>query len=127
MNRLVRAKYSQLKKSARRRGIAFSLTRNDVYGLVHNIPAQCPCCKESLSRPGYPNSRNYPTVDRFDSKRGYEPDNVLLLCNRCNSAKGMLEDPARRIKDTHPNVQLHLVQKWMHEIWLSRCLMESYR
>lgn len=34
---------------------------------------------------------NYsPTLDRIDSKRGYIPTNVWVICNRCNRAKGSL-------------------------------------
>lgn len=38
------------------------------------------------------NQYNANTVDRIDSRRGYEPDNVQALCKACNHVKGSIEN-----------------------------------
>jgi len=57
----------------------------------------CPYCKKLMNYGlGY-NKRLFiinfgselrPSLDRIDGKKGYEPDNVWVICTECNTWKG---------------------------------------
>ena len=71
------------RKGAKNRGLVFAITANDLY-----IPENCPCCGVVLARfSGQSSFGPQPSIDRLDSARGYEPDNVAIICWRCNSIK----------------------------------------
>lgn len=54
---------------------------------VH-VPSHCPCCgvKMEFGRP----VENSPTLDRIDNAVHYVRGNVIVVCYRCNRAKGDL-------------------------------------
>lgn len=64
-------------QAARKRGLAYDLTNDQVVSLVKPL---CHYCGE----PGTP----HVGIDRKDNDEGYIPDNVVPCCKRCNWAKG---------------------------------------
>lgn len=67
---------------AKRRGIEFSLAREDVV-----IPEFCPILGIRLDPVGTLGSFAVPSVDRLDSRRGYVKGNVAVISFRANSLK----------------------------------------
>ena len=83
-NAIFSKRYHGLRCSARRRGHIVTLTVADVRRLFDEFP-NCPCCGVGFEY--VRKSARKPTIDRCDSKLGYTPDNVQLLCDACNQAK----------------------------------------
>jgi hypothetical protein len=70
---------------AKRKGLEFD-------GLVHllgTMPIHCACCKTTLdyARGQGRSPLSAPSLDRFDTRRGYTKDNVRVVCLRCNQLK----------------------------------------
>ena len=74
----VRGKYIQYKASAKRRGLVFPLTLEQ-FKEYWGLP--CSYCGGQISTIG---------LDREDSTRGYEVDNIIPCCARCNIAKASM-------------------------------------
>ena len=60
-------------------------------GLIAIVPAFCPCCNKQLVPQG--NQVNSPTVDRLDSRKGYELNNIWIICHACNTIKHNALEP----------------------------------
>jgi hypothetical protein len=65
--------------------------------LAKTPPMTCLCCKSDLDYStgrGRADRDNSPSLDRFDSRRGYTIDNVVVICYRCNTLKkdGAIEE-----------------------------------
>ena len=77
------------RRHARDAGRVFILTREQFTALVL---APCHYCgKEPSNHRVTKNCREgliYNGIDRIDNTRGYEADNVVSCCRRCNTAKG---------------------------------------
>jgi hypothetical protein len=75
-----------VKSRATRRGIAFSITRDDIA-----IPDACPCCSRTLERRNGEFAKGAtdasPSLDRIIPSLGYVPGNVAVICYRCNELK----------------------------------------
>tara|TARA_R110002020_G_scaffold198231_2_gene399472 strand:- start:6901 stop:7320 length:420 start_codon:yes stop_codon:yes gene_type:complete len=69
------------KARARRRNIFFDLSLNDI-----KINRHCPILGIPFEV-GSKNWHNSPSLDRIDNRRGYEPDNVIVVCMMANSIK----------------------------------------
>lgn len=77
--------YNQLKSSASKRGIHFGLTVDELNHL--SFPITCPVLGIPLSyNRGKPQDNSY-SIDRFDSTKGYEIDNVVVISYRANRLK----------------------------------------
>lgn len=76
-----RAIFGQLRARARREGIEFTLTLEDIV-----VPENCPVLGIPLSWGG-PVSRNTPSVDRIDNNKGYVKGNICIVSLRANSLK----------------------------------------
>jgi hypothetical protein len=66
---------------AKQLGVPFSIELSDIL-----IPEQCPIptCAAVLS----PSSRNTtPSLDKIVPRLGYTPENIVVICNRCNRKK----------------------------------------
>lgn len=78
--------WSRIRGNARRRGITFRLTRDQVMALI-----VLPCVYCGRSETNYARARldtlKYSGLDRVDSAEGYVPDNVVPCCKFCNSGK----------------------------------------
>ena len=72
----------------RRRGHNCGLT---IDGLIAITPSHCPCCKKILVPQG--SVKNSPTVDRIDTTKGYELNNIWVICFQCNQTKGQHRFP----------------------------------
>lgn len=74
------------KSRAKKKGLEFSISASDLPMLK-----MCPCCgvemcmRDGVAKPG-PTPQS-PSIDRFDSNRGYVPGNVAIICWRCNELK----------------------------------------
>ncbi len=72
-----------VKARAKLKCIEFSLVESDI-----KIPVKCPSCKVNI-RFAYEGRQpdNTPSLDRIDNTRGYVPDNIDVICYRCNHLK----------------------------------------
>ncbi len=59
--------------------------------LILLTPSHCPCCGTVLVPQGKQN--NSPSVDRLDATKGYEKDNIWIICHSCNAKKGNTKSP----------------------------------
>lgn len=80
------------KARARQKELEFDhrLTTTFVREWIQRSPT-CACCEVPFTfEPHGSKNRNpkTPSLDRFDSTKGYTLDNVALLCWRCNDVKG---------------------------------------
>jgi hypothetical protein len=85
--------FNSVKYSARARGITFDIGRSDIGTLIKNQKWNC-------ARTGIPFDLTMgdgikpfgPSVDRIDNARGYERDNIQVVCNVYNFAKSRFSD-----------------------------------
>lgn len=70
------------RSKAKRRGIEFTLTREDI-----QIPAMCPVLGVPLKIGDGCVQPNSPTIDRIDSSKGYVRGNVQIISHRANTMK----------------------------------------
>ena len=78
--------YNQAKVRAKKRGYKFDLNLDE---LIRTAPTHCPLLDLELhyGKPiGYHNPCA-PSLDRFDSTRGYTQDNVWIISRRANLIK----------------------------------------
>jgi hypothetical protein len=71
----------QAKARARKRNIFFDLTLEDIH-----IGESCPILGIPFEV-GAEHWYNSPSLDRINNKRGYEPDNIIVVCTMANSIK----------------------------------------
>lgn len=94
-------KVAMMVRAASRRAKAKGLKIDDgLYELLTtDLAENCPCCGVRMDyaarRTASQTTRDTgPSIDRVDNRRGYELDNVKIICYRCNSIKrdGLAED-----------------------------------
>lgn len=79
----VRATLSTIKGRAKRKGIEFSITEDDVI-----IPDICPLLGIPITFGGnYTNRNNSPSIDRIDNSKGYTSDNIRVISFLANTIK----------------------------------------
>lgn len=71
------------RKSARKRGIEFSITRDQ----MPDVPDICPILKIPLDWHPDSDMKFSPSVDRIDNDKGYIPDNLQFVSFRANTLK----------------------------------------
>lgn len=77
--------YSQLKESAKKRNIEFSLLLSDLNDLT--FPITCPILNIPMTfNTGRALDNSY-SVDRIDSSKGYIEGNIVVISNRANRLK----------------------------------------
>lgn len=79
--------HASLRHRARARGLPATITTDF---LRRNLPVVCPVLGVPLRiylGAGHGPRRDSPTVDRIDNRRGYEADNVVVVCGRANAIK----------------------------------------
>ena len=82
------------KKRARRRNIFFDLNLEDI-----QIGTHCPILGLKFEV-GMDNWQNSPSLDRIDNNRGYESDNVIVVCMMANTIKNQATpDQIRKVAD----------------------------
>lgn len=87
------------KGRARRKGVAFAITIDDV-----DIPDVCPIFGMKLKKNKGFSQDNSPTLDRIRPDLGYVPGNVVVLSHLANT-----------IKSTATSADLYMVADWLHE------------
>ncbi len=81
----IRTLYSRVKSSAKRRGIPFALTLTDLNNLT--FPVTCPILQIPLKfNRGNVQDNSY-SLDRIDSTKGYEIDNIIVISYKANRLK----------------------------------------
>lgn len=84
---------SSIKVSARNRGLSFSLLRSDIEALAEKQNWTCAMTGIALDVGTTKGSQPFrPSVDRIDSKRGYDVENIQLVCLMYNIAKNQFND-----------------------------------
>lgn len=89
-NKPVRAKrmFYSARSSAAARGLSFALTQNDILSGLEKQEWKCARTRIPFDLIACDGKRPFgPTIDRTDSKRGYEPDNIQFVCLMYNTAK----------------------------------------
>ena len=82
------------KKRARRRNIFFDLNLEDI-----KIGTHCSILGLKFEV-GMDNWQNSPSLDRIDNNRGYESDNVIVVCMMANTIKNQATpDQIRKVAD----------------------------
>jgi len=83
---------NNLKGSARKRGIPFTISIVDLNNL--SFPITCPLLNIKINYHRRDVGDDSPSVDRIDSSRGYEPDNIWIISYKANRMKndGTLEE-----------------------------------
>lgn len=101
MNQLdkIHRKFRNSKTNARRRGIDFSISREDYTRLFNDTT--CAVTGRRLVL-GHPSEELRPTIDRVDNTKGYEIGNVQIVSERMN-----------RIKNDSTVRELELIVKYM--------------
>jgi hypothetical protein len=69
------------KARAKRRNFFFDLTIEDIH-----IGTECPILGIPFEV-GLQNWQSSPSLDRINNQRGYEPDNIIVVCMMANSIK----------------------------------------
>jgi len=80
----VKITYNRLKASAKRRGIPFDLTLVDLNNLSY--PMTCPILGMRLKFNNKLMDDSY-SIDRIDSNKGYEIDNIIVISWKANRLK----------------------------------------
>lgn len=71
------------KKRAKKNGLVFNLQLEDVV-----VPEFCPLLGLRLQTNAKGHAHNSPSLDRFDSSKGYVKGNVWVISHRANTLKG---------------------------------------
>lgn len=79
---LVKYLYSQIRFRAKRRGLEFTITRDDIV-----VPTHCPILGIPLIFTEGHHTDNSPSLDRIDNLKGYIPGNVHVISWRANRIK----------------------------------------
>ena len=81
----IREVYNSLKASAKKRNIPFTLTLSELNNLT--FPISCPILGIPLRYNRGRAQDDSVSIDRIDSKRGYEIDNIVVVSWRANRLK----------------------------------------
>jgi 5-methylcytosine-specific restriction endonuclease McrA len=79
--------YNQYRISARKRALAFSLTKEEFRKITEQHCRYCGTAPAQEHCAGY-GAYRYNGVDRKNNEEGYTLENVVPCCYRCNRAKG---------------------------------------
>lgn len=85
--------YNSMKTNAKKRGIEFNLSSEEVFSLIEQPCYYCGMNKSNkINTDGYHYDEPfmYNGVDRIDSYKGYSIDNVVTCCKYCNLAKNTM-------------------------------------
>ena len=85
--RKVLAKY---KRDASRRNLSWTLTGTEFDALTASNCIYCAIPPSQVNRESKNGVFVYNGIDRVDNERGYDPDNVVSCCRKCNWAKSTM-------------------------------------
>jgi hypothetical protein len=99
-----RGKYTELKKDAKKRGLAFLLTLEEVTAMWRG---DCRYCGNTLK---------FVSLDRVDNEKPYTLENTIPCCRWCNYTKGtgssaFFYAQCKRVVDTMP-IELSTGDEW---------------
>jgi len=80
----IKSLYNRLKSSAKKRNIPFTLTLTELNNLT--FPISCPILNIPLNSNNKQSDNSY-SVDRIDSDKGYEIDNIIVVSWKANRLK----------------------------------------
>jgi 5-methylcytosine-specific restriction endonuclease McrA len=91
-NRTPSGKFYNLKFRAKKSNIPFLLTRKQFGEWFLNQELKCHYCGKSVNFGGEDytngNSMKHLTIDRKNTILGYDIDNIVISCRKCNTIKG---------------------------------------
>lgn len=88
-----RARASSIRQGAKKRGLSFSLTHEDLIALWESQDGRCAITGVPMTwKVGQGRLPTAVSVDRVDGERGYEPGNIRLVCNAVNIMRGQFSD-----------------------------------
>ena len=91
-NRSISGIYSNLKFSAKKRNIIVKISKEEFITWYNSQEKKCYYCdrtiEETKNDVGLNSSSYRLSIDRKNNRKGYELDNIVLSCNRCNNVKG---------------------------------------
>jgi hypothetical protein len=94
--------YNSLKASAKKRNIPFTLTLTDLNNLT--FPIRCPILNIPLSVNNIQSDNSY-SIDRIDSSKGYEIDNIIVISWKANRLKNNATDEElQKIAEFYKNI-----------------------
>lgn len=99
-------KYTEAKSRAKRRGLSFSLSKEEYYRILANFI--CYYCNNSFK-----NEYAGINLDRIDNNKGYEKENVLPCCGHCN----ILRHTHLTIKETKIIIKLLKRLRKKEDLW----------
>lgn len=94
--------YNRLKQSAKKRGINFTLISTDILHL--DLPITCPILGIPLQYNIGTMEDNSYSIDRIDSSRGYEPDNIQVISLKANRAKNNLTEKELQLMSNYYSI-----------------------
>jgi hypothetical protein len=80
----IKSLYNRLKSSAKKRNIPFTLTLTELNNLT--FPISCPILNIPLNSNNVQSDNSY-SIDRIDSDKGYEIDNIIVVSWKANRLK----------------------------------------
>lgn len=89
----------RIKAAAKERNLEWAIDRNHIQEMLDKSMGQCSVTGLTFSLERIGNTRPYsPSIDRINSKKGYTPDNVRVVCVAANLAMNEWgEDVLRRM------------------------------
>lgn len=78
---------SDYQRSAKKRGLEFKLTFEDVQEITQKKCHYCGAKPSGILKPMHKHDFVYNGIDRFDNTKGYLKDNCVPCCTSCNTAK----------------------------------------
>lgn len=88
-------KIASMRSGAKRRGLCFEITADDLESLIERQEFQCAITGIRFDMKRYPDLRippYAPSVDRINHKIGYTRENIQIVCSAVNVARSNLPD-----------------------------------
>lgn len=76
-------RFTSVRRGANKRGIEFTITREEFFALWPPAGSPCPACLNEMRH----RTPHAPSYDRRDNSKGYVSGNVAIICRDCNMLK----------------------------------------
>jgi len=98
----IKSLYNRLKSSAKKRNIPFTLTLTELNNLT--FPISCPILNIPLNSNNKQSDNSY-SIDRIDSDKGYEIDNIIVVSWKANRLKNnATAEEMQKISDFYKDI-----------------------
>lgn len=98
----IKSLYNRLKSSAKKRNIPFTLTLTELNNLT--FPISCPILNIPLNSNNKQSDNSY-SIDRIDSDKGYEIDNIIVVSWKANRLKNnATPEEMQKISDFYKDI-----------------------